>query len=119
MIEGAPTVTSISPTAGPVAGGTALTITGANLTGANAVDYGPTAATSFTVVSSTELELAVRWAYAPIASSRNKLVHYPTAAQNVRPDDLPSSPWPRPSRRSVVPRGRNEDEARSRWWSMV
>ncbi len=51
----APSVTSISPTAGPVTGGTAVTITGTNLTGANAVDFGATAATSFTVVSSTEV----------------------------------------------------------------
>ena len=53
--EGAPTVTSISPTAGPVAGGTAVTITGTNLTGATSVAFRTTAATSFTVVSSTEV----------------------------------------------------------------
>ncbi len=43
-----PTVTSISPTAGPLAGGTTVTVTGTNLTGATAVDFGSTPATNFT-----------------------------------------------------------------------
>ena len=38
----APTVTGISPTAGPTAGGTAVTITGTGFTGATAVDFGTT-----------------------------------------------------------------------------
>jgi hypothetical protein len=41
----APTVTAISPTSGPVAGGTSVTITGTNLTGATAVKFGTTSAT--------------------------------------------------------------------------
>ena len=36
----APTVTSINPTSGPTAGGTSVTITGTNLSGATAVDFG-------------------------------------------------------------------------------
>lgn len=36
----APTVTSISPTAGPAAGGTSVVITGTNFTGATAVTFG-------------------------------------------------------------------------------
>ena len=47
----APTVTAVSPTSGPAAGGTAVTITGTDFTGATAVDFGTTAATSFTVNS--------------------------------------------------------------------
>ena len=50
-----PSVTSISPTSGPAAGGTIVTITGTNLTGATAVTFGATAATSFTVNSSTQI----------------------------------------------------------------
>jgi hypothetical protein len=50
-----PTVTSISPTSGPPAGGTTVTITGTNFTGATKVVFGAVAATSFTVVSATEI----------------------------------------------------------------
>ena len=53
-----PIVSGISPTAGPVAGGTSVTVTGSNLSGQTAVDFGSTAgtvtadtATSITVTS--------------------------------------------------------------------
>ena len=48
-----PTVTSISPTTGPTAGGTLVTVTGTGLTAATAVNFGGTAATGFTNVNST------------------------------------------------------------------
>ena len=51
----APTVTAISPTSGPAAGGTLVTITGTGFTGATAVDFGTTAATNVTVVSATTI----------------------------------------------------------------
>ena len=51
----APTVTAVSPSSGPTAGGTGVTITGTNLTGATTVDFGATAATSVVVVSSTSI----------------------------------------------------------------
>ena len=35
-----PTVTGVSPSSGPAAGGTSVTVTGTNLTGATAVDFG-------------------------------------------------------------------------------
>ena len=35
-----PTVTGVSPTSGPAAGGTSVTVSGTNLTGATAVDFG-------------------------------------------------------------------------------
>ncbi|WP_245235547.1 IPT/TIG domain-containing protein [Mesorhizobium erdmanii] len=50
-----PTVTSISPTAGPQGGGTTVIITGSNLSGATAVTFGATAATGFTVDSATQI----------------------------------------------------------------
>ncbi len=45
----APVVSSVSPNSGSPSGGTSVTITGTNLTGATAVTFGATAATSFTV----------------------------------------------------------------------
>jgi hypothetical protein len=47
----APSVTSISPTSGPVGGGTRVVIYGLNLYGATAVDFGSTAATITTVTN--------------------------------------------------------------------
>jgi len=51
----APILTSISPSAGPVAGGQIVTITGSSLSGATAVTFGGVAATSFTVDSPTQI----------------------------------------------------------------
>jgi hypothetical protein len=51
----APTVTGVSPASGPAAGGTAVTITGTNLTGATAVDFGAAAGSSVTVNSATQI----------------------------------------------------------------
>src|SRR5262249_40435590 len=49
-----PAVTLISPTSGPVAGGTQVTITGTGFTGATEVDFGTNTAL-FTVVSDTSI----------------------------------------------------------------
>src|SRR5207302_11222124 len=51
----APTVTTIKPTEGTGAGGTAVTITGTNLTGASAVRFGSSKATGVTVKSATSI----------------------------------------------------------------
>jgi formylglycine-generating enzyme required for sulfatase activity len=48
-----PTISSVSPNAGPIAGGTAITITGTNLTGLTSLTIGGTAASTVTVVSAT------------------------------------------------------------------
>jgi hypothetical protein len=50
-----PAVTAVSPTSGPSAGGTTVIITGTNFTGASAVAFGNTLATSFKVVSDTQI----------------------------------------------------------------
>ena len=52
----APTVTSVSPNKGSTAGGTVVTITGTNLTGATEVKFGTTAATGVEVKSATEVK---------------------------------------------------------------
>jgi len=51
---GVPTVTSVSPTSGPAGGGNTVTITGTNLTGATAVNFG-TAAAAITTDSATSI----------------------------------------------------------------
>ncbi|MBF6223139.1 IPT/TIG domain-containing protein [Nocardia abscessus] len=55
----APTLTTINPGAGPEAGGTTVTLTGTDLTGATAVSFSATPATSFTVDSATQITAVV------------------------------------------------------------
>jgi hypothetical protein len=50
-----PTITEISPANGPEAGGTAISVSGTDLTGATGVKFGATNATSFTVNSDNSL----------------------------------------------------------------
>jgi hypothetical protein len=50
-----PTVTGISPTAGPTAGGITVNITGININGATAVKFGTIAATSYTINSANSI----------------------------------------------------------------
>jgi IPT/TIG domain-containing protein len=50
-----PRVTAVSPTSGPAAGGTKVTIAGTGFTGATGVTFGGTAAGSFTLNSSTSI----------------------------------------------------------------
>jgi hypothetical protein len=54
-----PVVTSVTPPAAPLAGGTTVTIAGAGFTGATAVDFGTTLATHYTVVSATQITATV------------------------------------------------------------
>ncbi|HVC97418.1 MAG TPA: IPT/TIG domain-containing protein, partial [Pirellulales bacterium] len=53
--QAAPTVSGTSPNLGGTAGGTSVTITGTNFSGASVVDFGTVAASSFTVNSSTSI----------------------------------------------------------------
>ncbi|MFE6866463.1 IPT/TIG domain-containing protein [Kitasatospora sp. NPDC057692] len=55
----APAVTAVAPDHGPLAGGTVVTLTGTDLTGATAVTFGGTAATAFTVDSDTRITATV------------------------------------------------------------
>ena len=50
-----PVVSSISPTSGPSSGGTQVVVSGSGFTGANAVDFGSSAASGFTVVSDSSI----------------------------------------------------------------
>jgi DNA-binding beta-propeller fold protein YncE len=54
-IPAQPAVTALSPSAGPIGGGNTVTITGVHLTGATGVSFGSNAASSFTVVSDTQV----------------------------------------------------------------
>jgi hypothetical protein len=51
----APTVTSVSPSSGPAAGGTSVTITGTNFTTGASVAFGPNAASNVVVTSGTQI----------------------------------------------------------------
>jgi len=55
VVDLAPAVTQVSPSVGPTAGGTSVTITGLNLSGASAVDFGGSPAATFTVNSDTSI----------------------------------------------------------------
>ena len=52
---GAPTVTTLYGGNAPINGGTTIIIEGTSFVGVTAVDFATTAATSFTVLSSTEI----------------------------------------------------------------
>ena len=51
-------VSGVSPSSGPVAGGTKVTISGTGFTGATAVEFGSTSAASFSVVSDIQITAA-------------------------------------------------------------
>ena len=51
----APAVTAVTPTSGPVSGGTTVTIDGCGFTGTTATNFGVTGATSFIVVSDSQI----------------------------------------------------------------
>ena len=63
----APTVSSCAPAQGTIVGGTAVTITGTNFTGATGVTFGGAAATSVSVVNSTTITcLTPAHAFGPV-----------------------------------------------------
>ena len=54
-VETLPSVISVSPSSGPSSGGTVVTITGLNLADVTGVDFGSIPASSFSVLSDTEI----------------------------------------------------------------
>ncbi|WP_308686576.1 IPT/TIG domain-containing protein [Streptomyces caniferus] len=54
-----PALSGVSPNQGPTSGGNTVTLTGTNLTGTTAVTFGATPATSFTVLSATQISAVV------------------------------------------------------------
>jgi adhesin/invasin len=79
-----PTLTSLSSTSGPLTGGQTITITGTNLLGASAVDFGSIPATSVTVVSPTQLTAVVP---AHVAQSVDVTVVTPGGTTAIVPAD--------------------------------
>ena len=77
-----PTVSSVSPNNGPVAGGTAVTITGTNFASGATVTFGTAAATNVVVVSSTSIT-----ATSPVGSAGAVTV---TVTVNGQSGSLPS-----------------------------
>ncbi|MGW9075701.1 IPT/TIG domain-containing protein [Streptomyces kronopolitis] len=55
----APVLTAVTPLSGPLAGGNTVTLVGSSLVEATAVRFGSTAATSFTVVSDSQITAVV------------------------------------------------------------
>jgi hypothetical protein len=55
FVASAPSVAAVTPSSGPTAGGSTVTITGSGFSGATKVAFGAVLATSFTVVSATEI----------------------------------------------------------------
>ncbi|MFF7234638.1 IPT/TIG domain-containing protein [Streptomyces sioyaensis] len=55
----APVLTAVAPLSGPLSGGNSVTLFGSSLVEATAVRFGSTAATSFTVVSDTQITAVV------------------------------------------------------------
>ncbi|MEU5978436.1 IPT/TIG domain-containing protein [Streptomyces sp. NPDC047315] len=53
----APTITTVTPSTGPAAGGTAVTIAGTNLLGVTAVNFGSTPGTGLTLMTDTGLSV--------------------------------------------------------------
>jgi hypothetical protein len=52
---GAPMISMVSPSTGPVAGGTSVVLTGSDFSGATGVTFGTLSASGFTVISSTQI----------------------------------------------------------------
>ncbi len=55
VVASTPTVSAVAPDTGVTTGGTSVTITGTDFTGATVVHFGPNAATQVTAVSNTEV----------------------------------------------------------------
>ena len=83
----APIVSAISPSAGPTTGGTVVTVSGSNFTGATSVTFGGAAASSYTVNSATSIT-----ATAPANSAGTVDVRVTRLAAPARPAPRTSTP---------------------------
>jgi hypothetical protein len=63
----APVLITLAPSSGPASGGTTVTITGTNLSGATQVNFGSTPATSFTVVSAAQIQAVAPHGSGPVS----------------------------------------------------
>jgi hypothetical protein len=81
----APAVTKVAPSGGPVAGGTRVTITGTDLSGATAVKFGTVEATSFNVDAKGTKITAIAPAHA--AGSVNVVVTTPGGSSSITAAD--------------------------------
>jgi IPT/TIG domain len=99
-VQPLPSIASLSPASGPVAGGTTVTITGQNFDGTTAVNFGSTPAASFAVVSDTTIS-----AVAPSGSAGpvDLTVHNPGQSPATAADNF-TYVLPRPTVTSVSPR---------------
>jgi hypothetical protein len=95
-----PTITGISPTSGPTAGGTTVTITGSGFTGTTKVRFGSVLATSFTVVSDGQVT-AVSPAHA--AGAQNVVVVAPGGTSTTVPVDMFTFQAPVPAITAISP----------------
>ncbi len=87
FVASAPSVTAVTPSSGLTTGGTSVTLTGTGFSGATKVEFGAVPASSFTVVSATEI-IAVTPAQR--AGTRPVLVTTPLEGTNV-PGGAPDS----------------------------
>ena len=82
-VQAAPEVQAISPTSGPIAGGTPVTITGDSFESVTSVDFGGTPATSFIVKSDKSIVASSPSAQAgPVSVSVTTIAGTATAPQN-------------------------------------
>ena len=99
-----PTVTSVTPSSGNIAGGTSVVIAGTNLTGASSVKFGTTAATDVVVNSATQIH-ATAPAHAAGAVSVTVTTGNGTSSTNsLYTYSAPPAPTPAPSSGNTVVR---------------
>ena len=107
-----PSVTGLSPSSGPAGGGSVVTITGSGFTAASTVEFGTTAATGVTYVSSTEIK-----ATAPAEAVGVEDVTVTTSGRDLgqyrpRPVYLPAE---RDERQSEFRPGRRRHSGHDQW----
>ncbi len=116
-----PTVAGVSPSSGPSMGGTTVTITGSNLTGATAVYFGAVPATSFTVKWDSQITATSPAESASVVDVKvtgpagARPPRRPTSSRILaRVRKRPSSPFPMAQR--VTGSATRLRSAATRWW---